>query len=70
MKDKILRALDLCIDWKDGDCAKCPYCGVEDSCYKPLFKDVLAVINEQDKAIDEAYEQAKKDIIELITNGI
>ncbi len=66
MKDKILKALDLCIDWQESDCTKCPYRGK----HRQLLKDIRGLINEQEKEIEQAYEQAKKDIIELIISGI
>ncbi len=74
MEDKIKKALALCSCWERGTCEKCPYYDEKDSCYKPLFKDILAVFDEQEQEISEAYaqgyEQAKSDIIELIKSGI
>lgn len=52
----IKKALEICS--KDDDCRKCPYYDYH-RCDRALPKDVLALINEQEKSIQVAQQNQK-----------
>lgn len=54
-REDVMQALNLCVKLDVSICMECPYFN-EDSCLHCLHSDVLELLNNQNKMIDEAYD--------------